>query len=91
MTDHDTDMEPARCGKCHEVVTVDYHNAHPTCPLCRDKVHFYTDPSLQKKPDNPENDTSCIRLGDFLMTNVNYLCPSCGEMKMKFYDAGCWD
>jgi DNA-directed RNA polymerase subunit RPC12/RpoP len=83
------DMEPAYCGRCRELVVLNYKEPHPRCPRCNGTVTWYTDPSLRKKRDRKEREE--IRWNDFCLPDADYLCPRCGAMTMKFSVTGTWD
>lgn len=86
------DMEPAFCEKCSKVIVLNYMKEDPRCPSpCKGKPTFYNDPSLQKIPDDRKPERSTIQWGEFFLPDVDYLCPRCHEMKMRFHEMGCWD
>ncbi len=86
------DMEPAFCEKCRKVIVLNYMEDDPRCPSeCEGEPRFYNDPSLQKIPDDRQTERSTIQWRNFFLPDVNYLCPRCREMKMRFRGVGDWD
>jgi hypothetical protein len=84
------DMEPAYCEKCQRLIVLNYKESNPRCSQCLGEVKFYSDSSLQKKPGKKIKENH-ISSRDFLLPKINYLCPQCGKIKMKFYYVGDWD
>lgn len=85
------DMEPAYCARCRELVVLNYMAKRPRCPGCGGRAVFYNDPSLQKSPDGPGADCIVSQWGEFVLPDTHYLCPLCGEMRMRFEVWGNWD
>lgn len=95
--DHDKLTAPAICTKCKTVIERNYLKPPAKCPKCRRKVKFYNEPVLQSslKDDSEENNIFEWHMDnpneDFFLPDTNYLCPVCGQTKMKFLNCGCWD
>lgn len=85
------DMEPAYCKKCRKLIVLNYNEVKPRCSKCHSEVKFYNDPALQNSSANQTKENHNIQRGDFFLIEGDYLCPHCGEMKMKFYDVVNWD
>jgi Zn finger protein HypA/HybF involved in hydrogenase expression len=88
---------PAHCGHCRKLVVVNYLNKRLVCPTCRRKVLPYDDPQLRKSL-MPREQAKIQHLFDwshggksFSLEGCDYLCPSCGEFRLRFEDIGCWD
>jgi DNA-directed RNA polymerase subunit RPC12/RpoP len=84
---------PAFCKKCHSLVISNYLSKRPRCPRCRGKVIFYNDKTLQE--GDSQEDVFSWTISDegnvFRLPKILYLCPICGQMKLEFFDIGCWD
>jgi len=85
------DMEPAYCEGCRALVVLNYMARRPRCPDCGGRPVFYNDPSLQDVPACGTPERSVGQWGRFVLPDVKYLCPLCGEMSMRFEDWGSWD
>ncbi len=85
---------PALCIYCNILVEKNYLKKFSKCPRCRKKVVFYDDESLRDSVES-SNVVFSWRIddekGEFVLPDVNYLCPECGEKAMRFVHAGCWD
>ena len=87
---------PALCGQCQQLVMLNYLYSDERCPTCGGEVIYYNDPSLQEPPERKEQPIIFnwrIRDSDtfFILPDTHYLCPRCGQKRMKFFDCGCWD
>lgn len=91
---------PAVCLHCNLFLEKDYYKEYSKCPICRKKVIFYNDASVQKekskKVGDEENiyDFSWVTSDDekyFYLPDTDYYCPDCHKLTMKFSFAGCWD
>jgi hypothetical protein len=91
LTFMNEDKEPAYCKKCKLLIVLNYKEPNSQCSSCGGKVKFYNDPSLKKNLNNQIKKNNIIQWGDFFLPNVDYLCPECGEFKMKFFGIGFWD
>jgi len=95
--DQDKLKAPALCSKCNIVIERDYLKSPAKCPKCRRKVKFYNDPELQSSSEEVNEGYNLFEwhMGDsgkdFFLPDISYLCPVCGQMKMKFLNCGCWD
>ena len=87
---HDRYLAPAVCFNCHKISEKNYLAKYPRCPSCRKKIIFYNDPILgADSNDSSEYDEK--NEGEFTLPDNSYLCPKCGQMKMRFFNAGNWD
>jgi len=88
---------PALCESCRTVEVVNYLDERPKCPTCKGPLKFYDDPTLRRKPRRVSSRTPLVfswklDKGSFKLPNTQYRCPRCGEVKMRFFDAGVeWD
>lgn len=85
------DMEPARSRPCGELVVLNFRAERPRCPRCGGHPTFYNDPSLRKDSGGQQTGRSVCHWGEFVLPGAEYLCPSCGEMRMTFEEWGNWD
>jgi predicted RNA-binding Zn-ribbon protein involved in translation (DUF1610 family) len=87
------DMEPAFCSHCKKLIVVDYFKKPANCPNCRKEVVFYNEPSLREIPlegkDTEPKKQS--KYENFKLFDTLFLCPKCGQLKMKFSAIGLWD
>ena len=89
---------PACCMTCHKVVFAKDPD-NPECPICRNMVVLYSDPSMRSydfpegDPSGPDLETVRInyRGNTLLLPRAFYMCPKCGEYRMRFSHGGCWD
>lgn len=88
-------MFPAYCAGVKQVFTVNMYQNPPANPLCHGAAPMpYDHPSLIGEVGkgivaswNTER-----KLGRTLvLTNGAYLCPACGQKRMRFFPAGMWD
>ena len=79
---------PAYCMKCNKMTITNYLNPKSRCSLCRGKIVYYNDESLQIKKDK---DDSYFEWGDFILPDSSYKCPECGEFMLRFSFIGNWD
>jgi len=91
MIETQKDMEPAYCKQCSHLIVLNYLDPTPLCPHCHSEVKFYNDHSLQKTLATNNADDNSIQWSDFSLPDLEYLCPRCGKMTMKFYVVGNWD
>ncbi len=87
---------PAFCPKCKDVVVGNYLKKSARCPECYGILVYYNHPSLRKDVtvSNIVFDWGRSPLGDekdFILYDIDYLCPKCGKMKLRFSDLGTWD
>ena len=88
---------PALCEACADMVEVNYLADQPACPNCKGAITFYNAPRLRRKTRRgsqrpPPVFSWELGKGSFKLPDTEYRCPRCGEVKMRFFDAGiCWD
>lgn len=87
---------PAYCAACKKLEILNYLDDDPKCAACAGKPVFYNDPSLQEKlPPGAKPGTifswNTDKKGTFSLPDVNYLCPQCGKMTLRFVQSGFWD
>jgi len=87
---------PAYCAACKKLEILNYLDDDPKCAACAGKPVFYNDPSLQEKlPPGAKPGIifswNTDKKGTFSLPNVNYLCPQCGKMTLRFVQSGFWD
>jgi Zn finger protein HypA/HybF involved in hydrogenase expression len=89
---------PALCPKCKELVIVDYLKKGAVCPTCHGKITFYNHPSLRTETSSQNDNIIVIEFNEglsegnsFRLPDANYLCPKCGQMKLRFSSIGNWD
>ncbi len=87
---HDRYLAPAVCLNCHKIFVKSYKKKYSRCSSCRKKVVFYNAPNLQAE-SNSSSQSNSKKEDEFSLPDTTYLCPKCGKMTMKFYDAGNWD
>ena len=87
---------PALCMKCRRLVQVNLLSKTVRCPRCRSRrVKAYDSNDLVGEVGRNEVTSWHVedKLGrDLLLTDGRYLCPSCGEYKLRFEEGGLlWD
>ena len=89
---------PTICLNCNRFLVKNYMKKYSKCPICRKKVTFYNDPSVQIQINESYKKSydvfSCYvsdEKGEFRLPDTRYLCPKCGKMTLKFVSFGCWD
>jgi len=87
---------PAICLRFNIFLVKNYLKKYSKCPKCRKKVVFYNNPIVQeklKRNENRYNDIFSWRLekSEFQLLDLNYLCPECGKMSLRFVREGHWD
>ena len=83
---------PALCKECGILFERNVLNkTYIRCPRCRKKAHFYTDPSLQGATNEQAPIFEWYLEDEYILPDTLYLCPSCKEKNMRFYDVGSWD
>jgi len=90
---------PAYCAACKKLEILNYLDDDPkcaACAACAGKPVFYNDPSLQEKPAPGAKPGTVFswntdKKGTFTLPDVNYLCPQCGKMTLRFVQNGFWD
>ncbi len=87
---------PALCETCADMLVVNYLDDQPACPKCKGAITFYNAPRLRRKKRQVSKRTPLVfswTLGrTFKLPDTEYRCPRCGEVRMRFFDAGiCWD
>jgi hypothetical protein len=87
---------PALCETCRTIEIVNYLDDQPVCPGCQGAITFYNSPSLRRKLGRGSKIEPVfswkLEKGSFKLPDTEYRCPRCGEVKMRFFDAGvCWD
>ena len=83
-------FNPALCPVCKKVVAVNLMAPEIVCSdgcTGTPKPYIYT-PELQTTP----GDRVVTEWDGWKLNNGKYLCPSCAEFSLEFYDSGiCWD
>jgi hypothetical protein len=87
---------PAYCAACKTMEILNWLEASPRCITCQAKPVFYNDPSLQEKLDAGAKPRTVFswntsKKGSFVLPDVNYLCPRCGKVTLRFTVTGMWD
>ncbi len=87
---------PAFCAACKKLEILNYLDDDPKCQACAGKPVFYNDPSLQESPPPAAKPKIVFswnmdKKGTFSLPDVNYLCPQCGKMTLRFTQNGFWD
>ena len=84
---------PAFCTSCGRLVLADVLAKRPRCGACKHAVTIFTDASLHSRPEagSPPIFSWNTHAGEFVLPNAAYRCPDCHELKMRFFEAGCWD
>lgn len=87
---------PAYCEGCKKMEVLNWLDDAPVCHACAGKVIFYNDPALQEKTPagskpNLVFSWNTDKKGAFNLPDVNYRCPQCGKMTLRFEMTGNWD
>ena len=89
---------PALCTHCSRFLIKNYLKKYSKCPVCRKKVVFYNDPSLQSRRGRTSEGNGDVfswdtrgEKGLFRLPDNHYLCPRCGKMTLRFICIGLWD
>ena len=102
--DDDINRVAALCKDCQEVISVNDYEEQFECHQCHGtNVILYSDHSLMKNVRKPKREFkhSDVEHLDFsifynlpddtVLDALFYLCPKCGEFKMRIIDGGSWD
>jgi hypothetical protein len=81
-----TDMEPAYCPKCKELVVENRFVKEPRCSKCHGDIKFYDHLDVGPGRTGPG-----FQWGKVVIPSEKCLCPRCGKRTMRFVMAGCWD
>jgi len=87
---------PACCAACKIMEVLNWLEDAPKCKTCGEKPVFYNDPSLQEKP-RPGSKPRIVfswntdKKGTFELPDINYRCPRCGKLTLRFTMTGMWD
>lgn len=87
-------MFPHYCSECG-VVNATPYQIHPECPQCRSgplrrygvaRLRFLERTNLEwdSLVTNPVGDDTIFQCSEFTVTSGDHLCPSCGEMNLRF-------
>ena len=86
---------PALCEKCGIFLVENYLQKHARCPECRSRVTFYNEPRLQDQSWCSGKTALSWHVGEgkevFELPDTGYLCPNCGEKKLRFSEPAHWD
>ena len=89
---------PALCNECGRLLVLNYLDSTSRCPECGKPVVFYNDPSLFSLPTGENEKTPTVLSRNvpgepepFALLDVEYLCPACWKMRMRFVSSGFWD
>jgi len=87
---------PAYCAADKTMKILNYLEDAPSCGPDGGKPVFYNDPSLQERlPAGAQPKIvfswNTDKKGVFVLPDVNYLCPRCGKMTLRFESVGFWD
>jgi hypothetical protein len=97
---------PAICAECRSFTVLNYLTRNRLlarlrrehrCRRCGGEYRFYNDSALQERGSGIEasNEVFSWRVGAsaevFMLRNTGYLCPSCGQLTMRFRASGYWD
>ena len=88
---------PAICEKCKNFLVANYLRKCARCPECGAEVTFYNEPRLRDQAEVSKGKPAVFSWntgggkGVFELPDAYYLCPGCGEKKMRFIEQGCWD
>lgn len=86
---------PALCEKCRKFLVENYLQKHTRCPECRSRMTFYNEPRLRDPSRGSGATVLSWHVGGekeaFDLPDTGYLCPDCGEMRMKFLEPARWD
>ena len=102
--DDDIHRVAALCKDCHEVISVNDYEEQFQCHQCHGtNVVLYSDHSLMRTVRRPKRELKSTdvphlifsvfyNLPDHVILDaLFYLCPKCGEFRMRINDGGCWD
>jgi len=79
---------PAICISCKTFMVKNYLSDNTKCESCNSQIIFYNNKILQGLPS--EKSVHDTAKKEFVLPEVNCLCPKCDEIKMKFLSTGCW-
>lgn len=89
---------PALCCDCGVIHILNYLDRPHVCPHCGNAVVFYNDPRLFSLPATKTEDRPAVfswhvpgEAEPFVLLDVDYLCPTCREMHLRFTLTGFWD
>jgi hypothetical protein len=87
---------PAYCAASKTLEILNWLDDAPKCAAAQAKPVFYNDFSLQEKIPAGANPPVVFswntdKKGTFLLPDINYLCPLCGKMTLRFAQTGFWD
>ena len=87
---------PAHCATCKTMEIVNWLDDAPKCGTCRERPVFYNDPSLQEKLPAGSKPKIVFswntdKKGEFVLPDINYRCPRCGRLTLRFTMTGMWD
>jgi hypothetical protein len=86
---------PAYCSVCKTMEILNWLEESPRCRTCQAKPVFYNDPSLQEKPSAGAKPRDVFswntdKKGTFKLSDINYLCPQCRKLQLRFTVTGMW-
>lgn len=89
---------PALCDAWGVIHVLDYLEPSNQCPDCGKDAVFYNDPTLFSLPPGESQDVPTVfywnvsgEAEPFRLLDVDYFCPRCREMRLRFASIGFWD